>query len=294
MACFEQAIPCDASYALAHAGLADVYTSLGLYGGFPPRTAWNKAKPAAQQAVLLNDELGEAHQAIAFNYLFFDWDFVAAEREFRRSIALNPTSGLTHAVFGWLLGILGRFEEAVAEATRGRALEPMSPLIGYYGAGTLGLARQFDDALDECQRVLDLDSSFALACWAQSLILTDSGRHDAAIDAVERATTLRPDLFPGIACRIYTAAGQREKADAILAELRARSRRILPLTFVWIATEVGETDQAFEWLERAYEDRSPMLPAIGVAPVYDPLRSDPRFGALLKKVGLDGVVPARS
>jgi TolB-like protein/DNA-binding winged helix-turn-helix (wHTH) protein len=294
MACFEQAIARDASYALAHAGLADAYTTLGLYGGLPPRAAWSKAKPAAQQAVLLNDELGEAHQAMACIHLFFDWDFVAAEREFRRAIALNPSAGFTHAMFGYLLGTLGRFEEAIAEATRGRALEPMSPLIGYFVAGTLGYARRCDDGLAECRRALDLDPSFALACWAQSLILTGLGRHDAAIDSVERALTLSPDFFPGAACWVYAAAGQHEKSAAILAELRARSRRILPLTFVWLATVAGETDQAFEWLERAYEDRSPMLPAIGVAPVYDPLRGDPRFGALLKKVGLDGVVPARS
>jgi TolB-like protein/DNA-binding winged helix-turn-helix (wHTH) protein/Tfp pilus assembly protein PilF len=296
MACFEQAIARDASYALAHAGVADAYTTLGVYGGLPPRAAWSKAKPAAQQAVLLNDELGEAHQALALIHFMFDWDFVAAEREFRRAIALNPSSGFTHAMFGNLLGILGRFEEAIAEATRGRALEPMSPLIGYYVAGAFGCARRFDDGLEECRRVLDLDPSFTQACWAESILLTHLGRHDAAIDAVERALTLSPDFFPGPAGRAYAAAGQGEKADAILAKLRARPERayLLPLAFVWVAIVRGEIDQAFEWLERAYEDRSPMLPQIGVMPVYDPLRGDPRFRPLLKKVGLDGVVPARS
>jgi TolB-like protein/DNA-binding winged helix-turn-helix (wHTH) protein/Flp pilus assembly protein TadD len=296
MACFEQAIARDASYALAHAGLANAYTVLGMFGVLPPRAAWNKAKLAAQQALLLSDELGEAHGVIASIHFFFDWDFVTAEREFRRAIALNPNSGHTHAAFGYLLGILGRFEEAIAEAARGRDLEPMSPLVGYYGAGTFGCARRFDDGLDECRRVLDLDPSFAPACWAQSIILTTLGRHDAAVDAVERALTLSPDFLPGPAGMVYAAAGQREKADAILAKFRARSPRdyVLPLTFVWVAIVRGEIDQAFEWLERAYEARSPMLPTIGVWSLYDPLRGDPRFGALLKRVGLDGVVPARS
>jgi TolB-like protein/DNA-binding winged helix-turn-helix (wHTH) protein/Flp pilus assembly protein TadD len=296
MACFEQAIARDASFALAHAGLVSGYAVLGMFGGLPPRAVWNKAKLAAQQAVLLDDELSEAHRAMASVHLLFDWDFAAAEREFRRAIALNANSGLTHATFGYLLGILGRFEEAIAEAARGRALEPMSPLIGYYGAGTFGCARRFDDGLDECQRVLDLDPSFAPACWAQSIILTDLGRHDAAVDAVERALTLSPDFLPGPAGMVYAAAGQRENADAVLVKLRARSQRdyIFPLAFVWVAIVRGEIDQAFEWLERAYEDRSPMLPTIGVWQLYHPLRGDPRFSALLKKVGLDGVVPARS
>jgi hypothetical protein len=92
-------------------------------------------------------------------HLFFDWDFAASEREFRWAIALNANSWLTHAAFGYLLGILGHFEEAIAEAARGRALEPMSPLIGYYGAGTFGCARRFDDGLDECQDMADRSAS---------------------------------------------------------------------------------------------------------------------------------------
>jgi tetratricopeptide (TPR) repeat protein len=157
-------------------------------------------------------------------------------------------------------------------------------------------ARRFDDGLEECRRVLDLDPSYAPTCWQQSVILTDLGRHDAAVDAVERALTLSPDFLPGPAGMVYAAAGLHDRAEAILVEMRARSQRhnIVPLTFVWVAIVRGEIDQAFEWLERAYEDRNPMLPTISVWSVYDPLRGDPRFGALLKKVGLDGVVPARS
>ena len=133
---------------------------------------------------------------------------------------------------------------------------------------------------------------FFAGYWAQSLILTGLGRHDAAVDAVERALTLSRDFSPSTACWVYAAAGQREKADAILMEASALSERIWPMTFVWLATLTGDNDQAFEWLDRAYEDRSPLLPTIGVGRVYDPLRGDPRFSALLKKVGLDGVVPA--
>ena len=170
----------------------------------------------------------------------------------------------------------------------------MSPIIGYYGSGTFGCARRFEDALDECRRVLDLDPSFAPACWSQSIILTGLGRHDEAVAAVERALTLSPDFVPGPAGLVYAAAGQLEKAEAILAKLRALSSQRdvnFALAFAWVAIVRGEIDAAFEWLERAYEYRSTMLPMIGVGSLYDPLRGDPRFGALLKKVGLDGVVP---
>jgi serine/threonine-protein kinase len=295
MACFQQAIARDASYALAHAGVASAYTVLGMFGGVPPRNVWSKAKLAAQQAVLLNDELGEAHHALACVHLYFDWDFIAAEREFQRAIVLNPQSGHTHATFGWLLGVLGRFEEAIAEAVQARALEPMSPLVGYYGSGTFACARRFDDALDECRRVLDLDPSFAWAWGGQSMILTTLGRHDEAIDAVERALALSADFFLGPASMVYAAAAQRDKAEAILATLHARSSQgdmMFPLTFASVAIVRGEIDRAFEWLERAYEYRNPMLPTIGVQSLYDPLRGDPRFDTLLKKVGLSGVTPA--
>jgi TolB-like protein/DNA-binding winged helix-turn-helix (wHTH) protein/Tfp pilus assembly protein PilF len=243
MACFQQAIARDPSYALAHAGVASAYVMLGMFGGAPPRAVWSKAKRAAQQAVLLNDELSEAHHALASVHVLYDWDFVAAEREFRKAIVLNPHAGHTHASFAWLLVILGRFQEAIAEAAHARALEPMSPFIGYYGAGTLACARRFDEALDECRRVLDLDPSFSLAWWLRSSILTTLSRHGEAIDAVERALTLSPDFFPAPAGMVYAAAGQPEKADALLATLQARaSQRDLTfsLAFAWVAIVRGE------------------------------------------------------
>ena len=292
-ACFERAIARDPSYALAYAGLADVYTTLGLYGGLPARAASSKAKPAAQQALLLNDELSEAHYATACIDAFLEWDFVAAEREFRRAIALRPSAGLTHSSFAYLLTILGRFEEASVERARAQAAEPMSPLVRLHVATTLFLAWRFEEGFDECRRALEIDPSFALAHWAQSIVLTDLGRYDAALDILHQALTSSWDFFPVAAGWIYTAAGQYEKADHFLKPLRARSpiESRFSITFAWIALTRGEFDQAFAWLECAYEDRNPLLLQIGVARRYQPLRNDPRFAALLKKVGLDGVRP---
>jgi tetratricopeptide (TPR) repeat protein len=214
----------------------------------------------------------------------------------QRAIALNSSSGLTHAAFSTLLVCLGRFEQAIAEATRGRALEPMSALIGHYVALTFISARRFHEVLDVCRRALDLDPSFALVCALQSFALSQLGKHDAAIEAADRALTLsrNQSLYLAHAGWVNAAAGRREKASAILADLRARSEReyIRPSDVAAIAVALGEIDQAFEWLERAYEERSPILPGMGVSPTWDPLRGDPRFGVLLKKLGLDGIVPA--
>jgi TolB-like protein/DNA-binding winged helix-turn-helix (wHTH) protein/Flp pilus assembly protein TadD len=292
--CFEQAIAHDPSYALAHAGLADAFNTLGMFGGLPARVAWSKAKPAAQQAILLNDELAEAHQTRACVDTFFEWDFVAAEREFRRAITLSPRSGLAHSTYGYLLGILGRFEDAIAEATRGRALEPMSPHIGVQLATIFFFARRLDEGLDACRRALEIEPTYALAHWAQILALTAWGRYDEALDIAERALSLSWDFVPAAAAWIYAVTGQREKSDAILSTLRARSpgESRFSLTFAWIAIARGEIDQAFGWLECAYEDRNPTLLQIGVTRVYDPVRGDPRFAALLKRVGLGAVVPA--
>jgi TolB-like protein/Tfp pilus assembly protein PilF len=295
IACFDQAIASDASYALAHAGLAEAYTALGMWGALPPRAALSKAKPAAQQALLLDGALGEAHQAMARVHFVFDWDFPAAEHEFQRAIAHNPSSGPIHAAFGYFLAIRARFDEAIVMAIRGRALEPMSPEIGVQVATVLFLARRCDEGLDEC-RVLEIDPRFALAYWAQSMVLTQQGRYDAALQILERALTSSWDFYPAAAAWIYAAAGQQDKADEMLAALRARSQpdSRFSITFAWIAIARGDIDEAFEWLERADQDRNPMILQIGVSSVYDPLRGDPRFDRLLKRVGLEGVACTHS
>ena len=144
--------------------------------------------------------------------------------------------------------------------------------------------------------VLELDPGFALALWIEAFVLSHLGRHDQAIEAAERAVMLtrRQSHFLGGAARAYAAAGRRKDAEAIVNELGERSRQeyVSPLYFADVATALGEIDQAFEWLDRAYEDHSPLLRATGVHPPYDPLRGDPRFERLLKKVGLEGVSPA--
>jgi tetratricopeptide (TPR) repeat protein len=227
---------------------------------------------------------------------YCDWDFTAAERAYRRAIALNPNSGLSRAYFGIVLEYSGRFDEAIIEATQGRMLEPVSGLVGFYLARILCLAGRHDEALDECRRVLELDPNLPLALWIEALALSLLGRHDQAVEAAERAVsqTRRQSFYLGLAASTLAAAGRRQEAQTMVNELRERSRQeyVSPLYFAEVAIALGDLDQAFEWLERAYEDRSPFLRGAGVFPHYDRLRRDARFETLLKKLGLAGVSPA--
>jgi tetratricopeptide (TPR) repeat protein len=295
--CFEQAIARDPLYAMAHAGLADAYSVLGIYDVLPPRVAFGKAKRAAQQAISLDGGLAEAHSAMAMVQLFFDWDFTAAEREARRAIELNPNGGRNHVLLALPLSHLGRFDEAFTESTRGRSLEPVSELVGFYVAFVLFFGRQFEEALAECRRVLELDPGFTPGLWIETLVLSCMERHDQAIETAERMVmqSHRMSFFLAYAAWAYATAGRRDETQALVDELHERSRQqyVSPLYFAYVAMALGEIDQAFEWLERAYEDRTSFLVWMGVSPVYDPIRGDPRFVVMLKKLGLEGVSPPR-
>jgi TolB-like protein/Flp pilus assembly protein TadD len=295
--CFQQVIARDPSYAPAYAGLADGFTVLGLYGGLPPQVAMANAKPAAERAIQLDDGLAEAHQALALVRWYFDWDFPAAERSFGRALALNPSSGLAHAQFGVFLAYLGRFDEAIAEVTRGRALEPVSTVVGVYVAAALHFGGRSDEANAECLRVLDFDPASVWIEYLRSIILTRLGKHDEAIAVAERAVELshRQMFYVAAVGMAHAAAGRSEDAQRVVDELRRRSQDeyVSPIYFAWIADSLGHVDEAMQWYDRAYEERSPFLTTqpvrIGRA---NPLRADPRFGELLKKIGLAGVTPA--
>jgi eukaryotic-like serine/threonine-protein kinase len=288
--CFEQAIARDPSYGLAHAGLADGYSVLGLYGFLPPKAAFARAEAAARRALELDDGLPEAHQAMAFVRWFFDWNWTEAERSFRRALALNPQSGLTRAQLAVFLATQGRPHEGIVEARRARALEPLSLLVGYYAGLVFLYAREYERGLEECRRILDLDPHYALGFWVRGDLLFHLGRHEEALEAAERAVALsnRPPFYLGLVGEAHAALGQRDRAQAIVDELLERSQQgyVAPLHLADIFLALGEYDQAFEWLNRALEDRNGFLGALAVDSAYDPVRADPRFGALLERIGL--------
>jgi TolB-like protein len=288
--CFGQAIARDPQYALAHAGLANAYSVLGLYGLLAPRDAFPKAGAAARRALELDDRLAEAHQAMAFVRWFFEWNWVDAEREFRQALALDPTSALTRAQLAVFLVTQGRADEGVAEAVRARTGEPLSLLVGYYTALVFLYARDYERGLEESRRIIDLDPHFALGSWVDGEILFRLRRYEEARDAAERAAALssRPTIYLPLLGRVHAALGQRDRAQAVVDELGERSRHeyVAPLHLADIAMVLGDYDRAFDWLDRAVEDRNGFLGALAVETTYDPVRSHPRFAALLDRVGL--------
>ncbi len=288
--CFEQAIERDPSYTRAYAGLADSYGVMGIYGLITPTEAASKAGPAAELAVALDETLAEAHRSMAAYRVSFEWDLVGGEREYRRALELGANSGEVHAIYAYCLNYLHRVDEALAAIARARALEPESVLVASYCAVNLMFARHYEQALEECERCLALDPAFATANWIRGHLLTLTGRHGEAVEAAERAVALtnRQSFSLAGLGTAYAAAGRRADAERIVQELmdRARTEYGSSLWFADIATQLGEADRALEWLERAFENRTPALICLGVSPLYDSLRPDARFQALLDRIGV--------
>ncbi len=289
VACFEQAIAQDPSCAPAHAGLADGYAVLGLYGFMSPAEARARALPAAQKAIDLDDSLDEAHRSMGLVQWIFESDPSAAERELRLALAQNPRSGLTHGVLGVVLASTGRGAEGIAEANQARQLEPTSVLAGFYVLAAYAYAREYRLSLNECRRVLELDPNFALALIEQALLLVYQGEHVEAVESAERAAALsnRANFFLTVLGVVYARAQRPEEAKAVLAELDRRSHEqyVPALSLGLIHAVLGESDRMIDCLARARDQKEPLafVAAWGERDL-DPLRSDPRFQALLKKM----------
>ena len=296
MDCFGKAIVSDPSYALAHAGLAEAFSLLGVYSILPPGTAIAKAKPLAERAIVLDPTSAETHQAMALVRWYFDWDFEAALRLYEHALTLMPSSGVLHGLYGILLADLGRFDEAVVQATTAREHEPVSALVGFYAAATLALCRPLEYAVTECERVLELDPGFLPVLWVYATSLSRQGRHEQASDAAVQAVTLsrRQSFFLACAARTFAAAGRQQDAEDLVRELHGQREQgyVSPLSLAEVSAALGNVDEAFGWLEQALAERTPFLVGLGVSPAYDSLRTDARYPALLKRLGLEGVTPA--
>jgi TolB-like protein/Tfp pilus assembly protein PilF len=288
---FSEATQKDRNYALAHAGMADSYILLGEYGLLPPKEAFAKAREAATKTLELDDTLGEAHTALATVKGDYDWDFPGAEREFRRAIELNPSYATAHQWYGELLSALGRHEEALAEIKRAQQLDPLSLIINEAHGEVLLHAGQDDLAIEQLRKTLEMDPNFAFARFVLGWAYVRKGAFADAIPEFQRATTLSPEITwnKGGLGHAYARAGRSAEARKLLSELKEHSRRryVSWWDFAAIYAGLGEKDQAFTCLEKAYEQRDPRLVQwVNVSPSLDPLRSDPRFADLLRRIGL--------
>ncbi len=287
---FSEAAEKDRNYALAHAGLADSYGVLGEYGLLPAKEAYAKVREATTRALELDDTLAEPHNALAAVKADYDWDWPGAEREFRRAIELNPGYATAHMWYSELLSELGRHEEALAEIKRAQQLDPLSLIINSVSGLFLLNAGRDDLAIEQLQKTLEIDPNFARAHFFLGHAYLRKGAFAEAIAEYQRAITLSPNItqYKGGLGYAYARAGKSAEAHKLLSELKEHSKRryVSWSDLAAIYAGLGEKDQAFACLENAYEQRETRVVKVNVVPFFDPLRSDPRFADLLRRIGL--------
>ncbi len=286
---FEGAIKKDPTFAAAYVGLADAYDSLGtVFVGAPPAEARQKQMSAARKALELDPTIAEAHALLA-DVLQRRWQWAEAEAEYRRALDLNPSDSAAHVGFArWLL-CQGRADDAVAWARRARDLDPLGSVgtsIGYI----LFEARHYDEAIRAMRAVVGVRPEDASAYWYLGFALIANDQPEEAIPVLEKALSVseRSPGVMGVLIRAYAHSGRRSDALRVLEELKKRSQTgYVPAgAFVNAYLGLGDKEQAFAWMERAYQERSNLLQFLKVHPFFDPLRSDPRFANLVRRVGL--------
>jgi DNA-binding winged helix-turn-helix (wHTH) protein/TolB-like protein/Flp pilus assembly protein TadD len=286
---FQKAIDTDPSYAPAYAGLADCYNMLVVYGVRHPKDGFPKAKEAAIKALEIDETLAEAHTSLAFTKFRWDRDRVETEREFQLAIKYKPTYAPAHQWYSTYLVALERFDEAIAEAKRTQELEPLS----FIGSSHLGyiyyLSGKNDEAIEVCTKILALDPHFFPARRYLGLAYEQKGLYQKAIAEFQRGVQLSGSpLMLALLGHAYAVSGKTAEARQVLSELRdLESRRyVSPYTVAAIHAGLGDKNEAFKWLEKAFEERDVWLMNLKVDPVFSTLRSDKRFPDLLARTGL--------
>lgn len=286
---FNAAIEKDQNYALAHTGLANSYLSLIADSLLPKEEAIPKAKQAAARALQLDDALPEAHISTGRIKMYYDWDWAGAEHEFKRAIELDPNSGDAHREYAAYLTNIGRSDAAIAEAQLARDLDPLSLATNFQVAWTLIAAHRYDESLQHAQEVLPL---FPTAHFWMGMAYLGKRMYAPAIAELEKRLSLSKDYDPQTRAQLafaYAMSGKKDEARKILAELKQlhRDHRASPYVVAIVYAGLNERDQAFAWLDESYRQRSRPLPSgLKVNPAWDNLRSDPRFGDLLRRMGL--------
>jgi TolB-like protein/Tfp pilus assembly protein PilF len=287
---FEAAIALDNNFASAYVGLADCYTSLGLWHESTPKEAFPRAKQTLLKALEIDDRLAEAHATLAVINEFFDWDFAAAEGEYKYAINLNPNSALTHHRYAVYLSRAGRFDEAMKSIRLAQRIDPLSGLVNHKIGLILHYGREFESAVEHCRETLELDPLFGGSHIVISLSLLKMGQLEEALAEARIANDLMGNDLESLANLGHTlaAAGRLKEAKEILSELLEISgcKYLPPFIPAIIYAGLEDKDPAFQWLEQAYHEHSYYLTALKTIPLFDSLSHDPRFADLLRRIGL--------
>jgi tetratricopeptide (TPR) repeat protein len=285
---FTHALQLDPSYALAYCGLADCY---GWVGGalLSGKEAWAKEKELAQKALALDPNLADAHLSLGIALASaFDWN--GGEQEIKRALELNPKLALAYDQLAWVQMQFGRFDEAIRNKQKAIELDPLSLMFNSALGGVLATARRYDEAMAQLRKTLELDPNYANAHTGLGWCSVRKGDTTGAIAEFQKAMALDPHAYSeGTLAYAYARAGDRTKAEQMLRDWvgLAKQRYISPGPRVYLHLGLGEKDKALDWLEKCYEEQDGYCWGLKVYPDFDPVRTEPRFQVLLKKVGLD-------
>ena len=287
---FRQAISRDPTYALAYAGLAASYSVLGV-NYLPPLEAFPEAKAAVESASAIDADLPEVHAPRGSIRIFFDWDWVTAERELKRALENNPNDATAHELYAYCLEVMGRPKEALAEIQLARELDPLSLVINCDVGIRFYFAREYDLAIEQYQKTLEMEPDFPIAHIWLGRAYEQKGMYQEAVSAYQKQVFILSGDGKRAADlgHVYTASGFTGVLHQQLNELKQLStqRYVAPLDIASIYARLGEHEQAFAWLEKAYQERFSLLPWLKLDPRFDSLHSDSRFVALLKRIGLE-------
>ena len=285
---FREAVRLDPNFAEAYAGVADSYALLGLYGLLPPKEAFPPAEEAAKKALDMNDGLAEAHATLGFVYFYYDWNGLAAEKEFRRALDSNPNYAMAHSWNGQDLATMDRISEALAETELAQQDDPLSLIVSSNAGLIFLVAGRYDRAIETLNKALEIDPTFPRAHFRLGNVYEKEGMPEKAISEFEQAVRLSggDSSYQGALGHAYATAGNSQQARKILDLLKKRSRQqyVPAYAIELIYAGLKDKDQAFEWLDKAYNDRSASMALLKVDPALSNLHSDARFTALARRV----------
>src|SRR3989449_2740601 len=291
---FAEAIQKDPSYALAHAGMADCYTLMGRHLYLPVKEAFEKARDYANRALELNDNLAEAHTSLAAVLLIYDWDWNAAEEQFKHAIQLNPNYATAHYWHSVLLQTKGWLHESVTAVEKAQVLDPLSPVIGMGVVQAYFFSEQYDKAIDECRRYLEMNPNFVVAQDYLVHLHVQNGLFEKAADEARKLVDISERKAEAMAhvAYVYAASGKTEEAkkalEASIADPKADPKLgySTPTIFITVYSILGDQDSGFLWAEKAFESGKISFPTLRFSPDLKRFRIDPRYNSLLAKARL--------